>query len=148
MNYKIFGYGTFITNKWYKSSSNVQPAFLPNYFRIYLPNESFPFILKDSGTNQKYKSGFWGLLFQVDSNGLSNLDKYEGLGNLYDRIEEYIILKNGDQVKCYLYYPTRKTIESLNLYDLIELGDGWRTKIIDEYPEIIEEFPELKKTDF
>lgn len=146
--FKIFGYGTFITKKLYKSSFNVQPAYLSGYFRIYSPNHWFPFIVKDNGNYKKFKSGFWGLIFEVDQKELAYLDMYESEGQLYDRIIERVVLKSGQLVECYLYYPTQKIIEDNNLYELIQLGDGWRQKIINEFPEIISEFPELEKSDF
>lgn len=145
---KIFGYGTFITKKLYKNSSNVQPAYLSGYFRVYNPNNWFPYVLKDDGSQRDNKSGFWGLVFEVNKEELAQLDRYEGKGVLYDRIVEKVSLKDGQIVECYLYYPTAATIENNKLYNLIKLGDVWRKKIIEEYPEIIDEFPELEKTSF
>ena len=41
------------------------------------------------------------------------------------------------------YYPTKHSIQFYNLQDYILEIDPWRTKLIVEHPEIIEEFPEL-----
>ncbi|MHA1340961.1 MAG: gamma-glutamylcyclotransferase family protein [Promethearchaeota archaeon] len=164
----IFGYGTFITKKFYRRYSYVEPAFLPHYYRIFRRDKGdwFPFILHESEldkiknsrrSNQttnnvsqlfnKLKSGFWGLIFGVTDEELKKMDYYEGEGVLYKRIMENVILKNTNHVRAYLYYPTEETIEKYNLREYILQGDLWQEYIIKNYKEIIDEFPELRKVD-
>lgn len=143
---KIFGYGTFITLKLYEKKGNVKPAFLPNYFRVLKPGQDFPFIIKDNGSYGS-KSGFWGLVFEINSSELVELDRYEGKGFLYDRITETVIYRDGSEGNVMIYYPRDELISSYNLKKLIGLGDLWMVKIVEDYPEIIKKYPDLAQTD-
>ncbi|MBD3352412.1 MAG: hypothetical protein GF364_13070 [Candidatus Lokiarchaeota archaeon] len=141
----VFGYGTFITKKIYKDKNNVQPAYLPRYFRVYRPRDWFPYVIKSSDCNDSvdFKPGFWGLVFQVNKSELTELDLYEGEGSLYKRISEQFLLPDGSKIDAFLYYPMKNTIRRYNLMDYIRLGDLWRKKIIEEHPDIVKEFPQL-----
>ena len=143
---KIFGYGTFITLKLYENKGNVRPAFLPNYFRVLNPGQEFPFIIKDNGLYGS-KSGFWGLVFEINNSELENLDRYEGKGFLYDRITETVVYGDKSEDSVMTYYPREELISSYNLKKLIDLGDLWMAKIVEDYPEIIEKYPDLARTD-
>jgi gamma-glutamylcyclotransferase (GGCT)/AIG2-like uncharacterized protein YtfP len=142
----IFGYGTFITLKLYENKGNVKPAFLPNYFRVLKPGENFPFIIKDNSLYGS-KSGFWGLVFEINNSELEKLDHYEGKGYLYDRITETVIHRDASERSVMMYYPREELISAYNLKKLIDLGDLWRAKIVKDYPEIIKKYPDLARTD-
>ena len=146
--FKIFGYGTFITRKMYKDKRNVEVAYLPDYFRVFRPQlDWFPYIIhKDEIKNVEINvnPGFWGLIFEVNSEKLVNLDRYEGSGVLYKRIYINCFLKDGKKEKTFIYYPKDEIIRDYNLVSFISFGDLWREKIIIEFPEIVIEFPELK----
>ncbi|MHA1819479.1 MAG: gamma-glutamylcyclotransferase family protein [Promethearchaeota archaeon] len=144
----IFGYGTFITKKFYKRYDDVKSAFLPGYYRVTPPGYWYPFVIKDNGAYPHIKSGFWGLVFKVDENGLKRLDIYEGEGDLYSRVKVDIIYSDGAKGVAELYYPTERSIKETNLYSLIPEGDKWRERIIQKHPDIIKEFPELAYSSF
>jgi gamma-glutamylcyclotransferase (GGCT)/AIG2-like uncharacterized protein YtfP len=139
---KIFGYGTFITSGIYQNYSHVRAAYLSGYIRILRPVDSFPFILSAETSNEK--KGFWGLVFEVDREGLARLDFYEG--SLYSRIPVNIQYSNRSTETVMVYYPTKNTINQCQLLDYITDEDLWRIRIIERHPEIIEQFPELKET--
>ncbi|MCP4762735.1 MAG: gamma-glutamylcyclotransferase [archaeon] len=143
---KIFGYGTLITKKMYSNKRNIRPAYLPGYYRVVESHGLYPFILKDSGKYQ-ISSGFWGLTFHIDSDQIRSLDTYEGEGSLYKRIEEKCVYADGTEDDVFLYYPMQNTILQNKLEELIHLGDLWQKKIEKENPEILSEFPDLKRID-
>lgn len=144
----VFGYGTFITKQVYKDKEKVRPAYLPDYFRVYRPQDWFPYVLRDDDSHPEVKSGFWGLLFKVNDEELRNLDIYEGEGRLYRRIKANGLEKNGDEAEFYIYYPMDSTIREMNLHQYVSSGDLWRQKIIDEHPGIIQDYPQLKRKSF
>jgi len=159
MKYLVFGYGTFITNKIYKKYKNPKPAFLMDYYRIFRKNEGdwFPYILhkqvfeitKNNDKNNKsekvlqIKPGFWGIVFEVDEDELYELDKYEGLEEIYKRIEDNVMLKDGTILKAMIYYPNDKTIKQKRLKDFLNERDLWLDYMKENFKEIINEFPEL-----
>lgn len=146
--HKVFGYGTFITKKLYRNRRNVKSAFLPRYFRISKHSDLYPYILKDKGQYPDRKSGFWGLTFDVNDRELQDLDNYELLGTLYDRILESCLFTDGTKKPVSLYYPTQAIINKYELNQLIPLGDLWQKRIVEKFPEIIQEFPELSLSVF
>jgi len=137
---KLFGYGTFITNGFYKQYKNVHSAFLPGYVRIHRSEDLFPFILQvPPGMDI---AGFWGLVFEVTQEELDYLDYYES--RLYIRIQVDCVYKDGTKELVMTYYPKKRCITQYKLDDYISKIDPWRIKIIKEHPDIIEEFPELR----
>ena len=142
---KIFGYGTFITSEIYRNFHHVRVAFLPGYIRIQRPLDPFPFILTSRDSNDKTK-GFWGLVFEVDTEGLKQLDYYEG--SLYSRIPVNVIYSDESQETVMVYYPTEETITQYDLLDYITDEDPWRIRIVKRSPEILREYPELARTYF
>ena len=135
---KIFGYGTFITSGIYQNFQHVRAAFLPGYVRILRPVDPFPYIIRAETKNQS--SGFWGLVFEVDVEGLKRLDFYEG--GLYKRIHVDILYSDGASESVMVYYPTQRVISQYHRLDYITDEDPWRTQLLD-HPDIIAEFPEL-----
>lgn len=109
--HSVFGYGTFITKQMYKGKQNVRAAYLPNYYRVYRPQDWFPYILMDDNSFRNVKSGFWGLLFYVTENELRHLDQYEGEGSIYRRIRVDGLEKTGEETEFFVYYPMNHRIE-------------------------------------
>ena len=141
---KIFGYGTFITSEIYRNFQDVRAAFLPGYIRIQRPLDPFPYILTLDSTDET--KGFWGLVFEVDTEGLKQLDYYEG--SLYSRIHVSVMYSDGGKEAVMVYFPTERTISQYDLLDYITDEDPWRIRIVQRNPEILRDYPELARTSF
>ncbi|MBN2155207.1 MAG: gamma-glutamylcyclotransferase [Candidatus Lokiarchaeota archaeon] len=147
---KIFGYGTFITSGIYRKFTKVRSAYLLGYARILRPGDLFPFILQKTPENpnnstETGNSGFWGLVFDVSPERLEELDFYEG--SLYTRIQVKCMYLDGETDEVMVYYPTEEIIELYNLRNYITNDDPWRDKIVHNHPAIIEQFPELARSE-
>ena len=137
MRISVIGYGTFITNGYWKDKKNVEVCLLNHFIRIFPKNSWFPFILPLK------TSSFWALKFEVNEKELKELDYYEGVkSELFERVETEILLKNNKQLKAFVYIPTKKTINSLNLNTQMDLNDRWKEEI-KKLPEVVMNFPEL-----
>ena len=134
--YDIVGYGTFITQKYWKDK-NVQLCQVLNHIRVLPEGNWFPFVLYQEG------SSFWALLFSVNELELNHLDTYEGVdAGLYTRKKIEVLLKSKMKKNAFIYIPTKETIKKYDLAPQIDLNDRWKEKI-KEYPEIVRSFPEL-----
>jgi hypothetical protein len=101
--------------------------------------DPFPYILRTESPTES--DGFWGLVFEVDEDGLKRLDFYEG--GLYSRIHIDVVYADGTSDSVMVYYPTQNVISQFHLFDYVADEDAWRLQIL-EYPAICDEFPELR----
>ena len=137
MRISVIGYGTFITQGYWKNKKNVEVCLVNNFIRIFPKNSWFPFVLPLK------KSSFWALKFEVTEGQLKELDYYEGIeSGLFERSETEIVLKNTKTIKAIIYIPSKKTIESLKLKYEMDPNDKWKEEIRKD-PELVMKFPEL-----
>jgi len=133
----VVGYGTFITEGYWKDKENVETCIVKDFVRIYPKANWFPFILPAKGNS------FKALKFDVEKGQLHALDLYEGVSaDLYDRVKIQVFIKNDNKINAFIYVPTQKTIESQGLTPEMDKNDRWREKI-KKFPEIVKKFPEL-----
>ena len=134
--FSIIGYGTFITQGYWKDKPNVQVCLIKNFTRIFPKNSCFPYVLPSNNS-------FWALKFDVNEQELKQLDKYEGVSlGLFWREKTEIIFKNGKKSTAFIYIPTKNSIISKNLTLESDKEDRWKEQI-KKYPEILVQFPEL-----
>ncbi|MFW9897697.1 MAG: gamma-glutamylcyclotransferase family protein [Candidatus Thorarchaeota archaeon] len=133
----IVGYGTFITQGYWKKKNNVEVCLIKDFIRIFPKGNWFPYALPC-----KHFS-FWALRFCVLEEELDELDRYEGVdAGLFQRIKISILLKNDRNVNAFMYIPTNDTVKSLNLNFDIDKTDRWKEEI-KKIPEVVKKFPEL-----
>ena len=133
----LVGYGTFITSKRWSNYSNVEVCLIRGYKRILPPGNWFPYVLPDEN------SQFWGLKFEVSSDQLSQLDKFEGVDtNLYYRRTIEVVLKDKSKINADIYLPTETTVMREKLTLEMDKIDAWKLEI-KKHREIVEKFPEL-----
>ncbi|MBD3229028.1 MAG: hypothetical protein GF329_12635 [Candidatus Lokiarchaeota archaeon] len=144
------GYGTFIYKlKKYKPHIEVLGVCrVQNYVRIYHKKLAYwyPFVLFRK--NHEFK----GLLFKVlASNFLYELDRYEGVPELYERVKCEVKF-NSQIMKCWIYVPSiptinkiQKEIKKFNSIEKEEIfrRDLWLEYLKSKYPRIIKEYPKL-----
>ena len=137
MRISVIGYGTFITQGYWKNKNNVEACLINNFIRIFPKNSEFPFILTLK------ESSFWALKFEVTEAQLKELDYYESIeSGFFERSEIEIVLKNTKKIKAIIYIPSKQTIKSLNLKPETDLNDRWKEEI-KKNPELVSKFPEL-----
>ncbi len=139
-NYKkyfsVVGYGTFITQGYWKNKGNVEPCLVRNYTRVFPPNYWFPIVIPSADS-------FWALKFDVTQEELNQLNKYEGVDlGLFERIRTQVELKKGNKINAFLYVPTENLINSQKLTIDLDINDGWKEHL-KKIPEIVQLFPEL-----
>ncbi|MBD3197718.1 MAG: hypothetical protein GF317_21885 [Candidatus Lokiarchaeota archaeon] len=135
----VVGYGTFITKKLWKNKRNVEVCKVLNFTRIFPKENWFPYVLPKKGES------FWGLLFDVTSSELKELDYYEGVDSgLYKRVTTVVKTKDKEDKKAFIYVPTEHTINRANLSLEIDTNDRWKEEI-KKSQEIVDKFPELVK---
>jgi gamma-glutamylcyclotransferase (GGCT)/AIG2-like uncharacterized protein YtfP len=137
MTPSIVGYGTFITDGFWKKKSNVEVCTIQNYIRLFPKGSSFPYVLFSEGLS------FKALKFDVKEQELKELDKYEGVGkDLFKRIETEILLKGKKVAKAFIYVPTETTIIKQKLKPELDKEDLWK-KEIEKCAELRKIFPDL-----
>lgn len=135
--YSVVGYGTFITQGYWKDKKNVEVCLVKDYIRIFPSGNWFPYALPCKS------SSFYALKFDVHQEELTQLDFYEGVAESYfERKIVNIFLMNKKVIRAFLYLPTKSTILSQNLTPDIDKNDFWKEEI-KKFPEIIKMFPEL-----
>lgn len=150
----IVGYGTFII-----SHVRGDKIFLVkgvcdviDYKRIFHPFYTnfqpfpYPFAIKQPG------SKFKALLFEVTPENLLAVDHYEGVPKLYLREKCTIRLRGNDQ-EAEIYTPTKETWEGFTnrlpsvmspmALTKMKNEDLWLTYLNDNFPEVMEKYPEL-----
>ncbi len=134
----IIGYGTFITQGFWKDKKNVEVCVVKNFIRIFIPERNwFPYALPLKN------SYFKALKFEVTKRELEVLDIYEGVNSgLFKRVKTKVVLKNNKQIEAFIYVPTINTIISQRLTSELDRFDSWK-KEIEKSPEILKIFPEL-----
>ena len=134
--FSIIGYGTFITEGFWKDKQGVQVCLVKNFTRIFPTNSWFPYVLPS-------KNSFWALKFEVNEQQLTSLDIYEGISaGLFKRSNTEIEFKNGKNSMAIIYVPTENLIRTYNLRLELDKEDRWKNEI-KKYPEIVSKFPEL-----
>lgn len=138
----LVAYGTFITNGHWKNKLNVKVCIVENFVRIFPKGNWFPYVLPSKN------SSFKALKFDINEEELKELDRYEGVqSGLFKRVEIEVLLKGNTKIKAFIYIPTEKTINSLNLSPKLDKNDLW-IKEIEKFPEIVKKFPELVMLNF
>ena len=134
--FSIIGYGTFITECFWKDKQGVQVCLVKNFTRIFPKNSWFPYVLPS-------KNSFWALKFEVNEQQLSFLDIYEGISaGLFKRSNAEIEFKNGKNSMAFIYIPTENLIRTHNLRLELDKEDRWKNEI-KKHAEIVSKFPEL-----
>ncbi|MBY9005457.1 MAG: gamma-glutamylcyclotransferase [Candidatus Lokiarchaeota archaeon] len=135
--YSIIGYGTFITEGYWKNKENLEICKVTGFRRILPEGNWFPYILIDK------ESSFWALKFDISEVELYKLDYYEGTSiGLYRRIQIEVEIKNNVLKKAFIYIPTEETIQKERLSLETDRKDKWKNEI-KKIIEITEKFPEL-----
>lgn len=101
---RIFVYGTLQHGQ---SRNNIlkglryEKATLYNYRKVITSSLGFPFIVRDDSSNVLGE-----VYYNVNDSLLTEIDRIEGVGELYHRIIVRITLINGEQLEVYTYYPS------------------------------------------
>ena len=100
----LFVYGTLMSG--YGRNSIIShlefiPSVLNDYKRIWPESLGFPFIIKSLGDMVEGE-----LYFDIPDNLWFHLDRIEGEGHLYHRIEVKVIGSNEEKYSAYTYYPS------------------------------------------
>ncbi|MHA1129493.1 MAG: gamma-glutamylcyclotransferase family protein [Candidatus Helarchaeota archaeon] len=145
----IIGYGTFLLRST-RETFHLKPVeviVVHGYKRLFHPclPYHFPFILK-AGKEQCFK----GILFQIPENNLADLDAYEGVPKLYNRIN---YKAKSRFPPWFLYLPsvsTQKQLEAdIEQYltpeeqNTLFSSDLWLDYLRAFEPALLQEFPAL-----
>ncbi|MHA1380213.1 MAG: gamma-glutamylcyclotransferase family protein [Candidatus Helarchaeota archaeon] len=152
---KLIGYGTFlIRSAQGESIFNVMDTVeIKNFIRIYHPKFQELGIFYPFAVPTEKESTLKALIYRVSENSLTQLDFYEGVPDLFQRVVCEATLSNGRKIKAQIYVPSKSTCTQLKEKfsqimtdeELIEMWgqDLWLKCLEEQYQLVKKKYPTL-----
>ncbi|MFX1451913.1 MAG: gamma-glutamylcyclotransferase family protein [Promethearchaeota archaeon] len=153
----LIGYGTFIIRS--ATGENifkvVDIGLINNFVRIYHPKFAELGVFYPFAVPTKKNSTLKALVYNVAVEDLQELDFYEGVPHLFERIHCKVLLSDGEELQTQIYIPSKSTCEQLkerlklimNIEEIKEMWekDLWLKCLEEQYPLTKEIYPKLFK---